>query len=63
VTARIRNSRLENCRRDLSSDARRGRTVASIAASWGMPDPANFSRLFRSAYGMPPSGFGKTTGG
>lgn len=55
VTAHIRSSRLENCRRDLSGDVRQGRTVASIAASWGMPDPANFSRLFRSAYGVPPS--------
>lgn len=63
VTARIRNSRLENCRRDLSSDARQGRTVASIAATWGLPDPANFSRLFRSAYGVAPSSFRETSRG
>ncbi|MYS81635.1 helix-turn-helix domain-containing protein [Embleya scabrispora] len=50
----IRRSRLERCRRDLADPALRSRPVLAIAAQWGFKDGANFSRVFRSAYGMPP---------
>jgi AraC-like DNA-binding protein len=51
----IRTQRLERCRRDLLEPAYRDRPVSAIAARWGMPNPAHFSRAFRAAYGMPPA--------
>jgi AraC-like DNA-binding protein len=53
----IRRRRLERCRRDLLDPALRTRPVSAIAARWGFPDPAHFSRSFRAAYGMPPGQF------
>ncbi|GII61093.1 AraC family transcriptional regulator [Sphaerisporangium krabiense] len=53
VAAWIRQRRLERCRAEL---ARGGdEPVSVIAARWGLPDSAHFSRLFRRAYGMPPA--------
>ncbi|WP_411123973.1 helix-turn-helix domain-containing protein [Streptomyces sp. x-19] len=54
ITAWIRQRRLEGCRRDLTSPLAAGRTVASTAARWGLLDPAHFSRVFKSAYGLSP---------
>lgn len=48
VAALIRGRRLERCRADL---IRSDRTVTAIAARWGFPDPAYFSRLFKATYG------------
>jgi AraC family transcriptional regulator, positive regulator of tynA and feaB len=31
--------------------------VRAIAARWGYPDPANFTRSFRAAYGVTPSAY------
>lgn len=53
----IRRSRLERCRRDLADPGLRRRSVQDISAWWGFTDPAHFSRLFRAAYGMPPSDY------
>ncbi|MFI6985916.1 helix-turn-helix domain-containing protein [Embleya sp. NPDC050154] len=53
----IRRSRLERCRRDLADPAQRSRSVLAIAVQWGFKDGANFSRVFRSAYGMPPGDY------
>jgi AraC-like DNA-binding protein len=50
----IRQRRLERCGRDLRDPALAGRPVAAIGARWGYPDPAHFSRLFKSAYGVGP---------
>ena len=50
----IRRRRLERCRRDLLDPALRTRPVSAIAARWGIPNPAHFSRLFRTAYGVTP---------
>jgi AraC-like DNA-binding protein len=50
----IRQRRLERCSRDLRDPDLAGRPVAAIGARWGYPDPAHFSRLFKSAYGMGP---------
>jgi AraC-like DNA-binding protein len=50
----IRQRRLERCGRDLRDPALVDRPVAAIGARWGYPDPAHFSRLFKSAYGMGP---------
>lgn len=54
VAAWIRRRRLERCRADLSDPSLRTLTVSAIAARWGLPDSAHFSRLFRRTYGMSP---------
>jgi AraC-like DNA-binding protein len=51
----IRERRLERCRRDLLDPARRDLPASAIAWSWGFASPAHFSRVFRAAYGHPPS--------
>lgn len=55
VAAHIRRRRLERCRRDLADPAHRHRPVAAIAAAWGFPSLAHFTRLFRTTYGRPPA--------
>ncbi|GAA0211697.1 helix-turn-helix domain-containing protein [Actinomadura nitritigenes] len=55
VAAWIRHRRLERCRRDLTDPAMAAESVSGIAARWGLPDPAHFSRLFRRAYGASPA--------
>jgi AraC-like DNA-binding protein len=50
----IRRRRLERCRRDLLDPALRSTPASAIGASWGLGDAAHFSRVFRSAYGVPP---------
>ncbi len=49
VAALIRHGRLEKCRGDLVGQP--DLSVAAIAARWGFPDPAHFSRLFKAHYG------------
>jgi AraC-like DNA-binding protein len=55
VAAWIRRRRLERCRRDLADPALAALAVSTVAAKWGIPDPAHFSRLFRGTYGLPPA--------
>ncbi|MEU4683475.1 helix-turn-helix domain-containing protein [Streptomyces xinghaiensis] len=50
----IRQRRLERCRRDLTDPRLGTRPIHSIAARWGFSDPAHFSRVFRTAYGLSP---------
>ncbi len=57
VGARIRRLRLEHSRADLADLRLRHRTVGETAARWGFRHPADFSRAFRAAYGVPPSEF------
>ncbi|SCF25260.1 AraC-like ligand-binding domain-containing protein [Micromonospora chokoriensis] len=54
VASYIRDLRLTRCRRDLSDPALRNQPVQTIAARWGFPDKAHFSRAFRAAYGVSP---------
>lgn len=54
VAAWIRLRRLDRCRRDLADPALGNLAISTIAAKWGIADPAHFSRLFRRAYGLPP---------
>ncbi|MFI9810438.1 helix-turn-helix domain-containing protein [Streptomyces sp. NPDC052301] len=54
VRASIREQRLEGCRRDLGDPMQRHVPVKAIAARWGYPRPADFTRAFRSAYGVAP---------
>ncbi|MEV7968120.1 helix-turn-helix domain-containing protein [Sphaerisporangium sp. NPDC088356] len=55
VSAWIRRRRLERCRRDLGDPALLHRPIHALAAHWGLTDPAQFSRIFRAAYGISPS--------
>jgi AraC-like DNA-binding protein len=62
VAGWIRSRRLERSRRDLLDPALAARPVSAIAARWGLVDPAQFSRLFRAAYGTPPLEYRRTMG-
>jgi len=55
VAGWIRERRLERCRRELADRTVGDRPVSAIAARWGLTDPAQFSRAFRAAYGVPPT--------
>ncbi|MGV9773226.1 helix-turn-helix domain-containing protein [Streptosporangium sp. NPDC003464] len=55
VAAWIRGQRLERCRRDLRNSQLEQVPVAIIAQRWGFPDPAHFTRRFRSTYGSTPT--------
>lgn len=62
VSGWIRQRRLERCRRDLLDPALADWPVSAIAARWGLVDAAHFSRLFRAAYGLPPTEYRLTAG-
>jgi AraC-like DNA-binding protein len=55
VASYIRDQRLENARRDLADPALRAMPVHAVAARWGFPRAAEFTRAFRAAHGVPPS--------
>ncbi|GAA2901316.1 helix-turn-helix domain-containing protein [Nonomuraea rubra] len=57
VAAWIKGRRLERARRDLADPAFRALPIHAVAARWGFVHPADFSRSFRTAYGMTPSDF------
>ncbi|MFC5103775.1 helix-turn-helix domain-containing protein [Kibdelosporangium philippinense] len=48
----IRRQRLERISRDLANPASRGVPISVIAAQWGFPRAAEFSRAFRAAKGL-----------
>ncbi|MER6144935.1 AraC family transcriptional regulator [Streptomyces sparsogenes] len=50
----IRRRRLERCRLDLANPRLNARPIQAIAERWGFTNPTHFSRLFRTAYGIPP---------
>jgi AraC-like DNA-binding protein len=49
----IRDQRLEACRESLRDPSNR-QTAAEIAYRWGFGDQAQFSRAFKSQFGLPP---------
>ncbi|MBM7504056.1 helix-turn-helix domain-containing protein [Agromyces aurantiacus] len=55
VSTWIRARRLDRCRRELVDPLAAHRPVSEIAARWGFPDAAHFSRAFRAEFGEPPS--------
>ena len=57
VAVWTRSRRLERCRRDLADPALAGTPVHAIGRRWGFVRAADFSRVFRTAYGMPPGEF------
>ncbi|MEV4582952.1 helix-turn-helix domain-containing protein [Nonomuraea jabiensis] len=54
VSEWIRTRRLEQCRRELASADHRHLPIRAIAARWGYNHPGNFTRAFRTAYGLSP---------
>ncbi|GAA2476954.1 hypothetical protein GCM10010276_11120 [Streptomyces longisporus] len=48
--------------RDLADPALRTLPIHAIAARWGFPRAAEFTRAFRSAHGVPPSEFRQRSG-
>ncbi|MFF1733008.1 helix-turn-helix domain-containing protein [Streptomyces sp. NPDC058247] len=55
VAAWIRRRRLEAARRDLVDPALRSSPIHAVAARWGFPRAADFSRAFRRAYDITPN--------
>lgn len=55
ITEFIWTERLEQCRRELESEALPGRTLTEVAFSWGFNSSSHFSRLFKKRFGAPPS--------
>ncbi|MCZ1006667.1 helix-turn-helix domain-containing protein [Streptomyces lydicus] len=60
VAAWIRRQRLDRARRDLADPAQRTTPIHAVGARWGFPRAADFTRAFRTAYGMPPSDYRST---
>ncbi|MFD5317852.1 helix-turn-helix domain-containing protein [Streptomyces sp. NPDC127098] len=59
----IRQSRMEEARRNLASPRRRQRPIAAIARSVGIENPTVFSRVFRAFYGVTPSEYRRSQAG
>ncbi|OKH99036.1 AraC family transcriptional regulator [Streptomyces sp. CB02923] len=57
VAAWIRHQRLERSRREIADPALRHHTIHQIATRWGYTRAADFTRAFRTRYGMPPSDY------
>jgi AraC-like DNA-binding protein len=57
VAAWIRHRRLEHARAELADPRLRHHPVHVVAARWGFPHPAEFTRAFRLAHGLPPSDY------
>jgi AraC-like DNA-binding protein len=53
----VREERLRRCRDDLADHRLIGHSIAEIAARWGFPSAAHFSRLFQARSGVTPAGF------
>ncbi|UNO42210.1 helix-turn-helix domain-containing protein [Streptomyces sp. MST-110588] len=62
VAAWIRLRRLEAARRELADPALRALPIHRIATRWGFPRAADFSRAFRTAYGLAPRDFRQQAG-
>lgn len=55
VAAYIRAQRLRNAHRELTDPGLRTLPIHVVAARWGFPRASDFTRAFRTAYGIPPS--------
>ncbi|MFD9438825.1 AraC family transcriptional regulator [Streptomyces sp. NPDC060006] len=54
VAAWVRTQRLEGARRDLADPALRTTPIHAVAARWGLPRASDFTRAFRTVYGLTP---------
>ena len=61
AAAWIRERRLAGARRDLADPLLADVPISAIGARWGLPDPAHFSRIFRTAHGCSPSTYRQRT--
>ncbi|MFD7817970.1 helix-turn-helix domain-containing protein [Streptomyces sp. NPDC059785] len=61
VAAYVRNRRLANARRDLCDPALTTLPVHAVGARWGFARAPEFTRAFRTAYGLPPGEFRRQT--
>ncbi|MBE8520892.1 helix-turn-helix domain-containing protein [Amycolatopsis sp. H6(2020)] len=52
--ASIRRRRLQRIRGRLADPGLARRSVASVAAEWGIAEASHFSKLFRAEYGISP---------
>ncbi|MFD3656745.1 helix-turn-helix domain-containing protein [Streptomyces sp. NPDC058620] len=59
----MQRRRLEECARELSRGGRVAPTVSSVAQRWGFVNPAHFSRVFRTVYGISPREWRSLRGG
>jgi AraC-like DNA-binding protein len=55
VTEYIRFQRLAAARRELADPLFRHQSIAGVAARWGFPSQAHFTRAFQAQYGVTPS--------
>ncbi|MGI5153099.1 helix-turn-helix domain-containing protein [Plantactinospora sp. CA-294935] len=53
----VRHRRMDRCRRDLTDPALATHSIGAIAARWGFPDNAHFSRAFTAAHGLSPQAY------
>ncbi|MDT3397950.1 helix-turn-helix domain-containing protein [Streptomyces sp. B1866] len=60
VAAYIRHQRLQAAHRDLADPRLASRPIHAIATSWGFPRAEDFTRAFRTAYGIPPRDYRQT---
>jgi AraC-like DNA-binding protein len=60
AAAYIRQQRLERARRDLADPLLCTRPIHATARRWGFTRPADFTRAFRTAYGISPKEFQNT---
>ncbi len=57
ISGWTRARRLEHCRMELADEAYGDLSVSHIGARWGLWDAANFSRLFKTAFGVSPRAY------
>lgn len=57
ISSWIREQRLQRCRDDLVDPLQRHVPISKVAARWGIPDAAHFSRLFKLHYGVSPRAY------
>jgi AraC-like DNA-binding protein len=61
ISDHILQARLQNCRRELETQA--GKTITDVAFSWGFSSSSHFSRVFRKYFGVVPSAIHKAQHG
>lgn len=57
VSEWIRRRRLDHCRADLEDTRLAHVPVSTLAAQWGLPDAAHFSRIFKAEFGLSPKDY------
>ncbi|WP_263168768.1 helix-turn-helix domain-containing protein [Streptomyces sp. SCSIO ZS0520] len=62
LSAWIRRQRLDRARRDLTDPTLRKVPVQQLAARWQFHSPSDFSRAFRTTYGVPPTEYRARSG-